>query len=168
MKPHAAFTFLALFAVLLPAAPADAPVRWGGVEFPLPTGFAGPQKLGLDAVSWVHPDGREVSLVAIPREMMEAMGTDEAGLRDYVLTTFFGAGGKDRQPLSRDWRGKPISGERVRSSIPRPQTIDLLLLPLKAGGWLAVGLSAPDHSAAATLDRLADGLLSGLRELPSD
>ena len=59
--------------------------KWEKVSFKTPVAFSSPQKLGLDAVTLVHPPesglGKgqmEITLVAVPKDMQESMGNKDA------------------------------------------------------------------------------------------
>jgi hypothetical protein len=157
--------------LLLAPAPGVETVRWGGVAFSLPAGFAMPQKLGLDAVVLTRPAGTtpgetelEIVLAALPREMQEAMGGDDDQLAEYVKTTFLAVSGKPVRTVTGHFLGRDTPGQVLASSIPRPRDVHFFLLPLKTGAKIAIAFVGQRPSLPGRLEALSSGVGASLRE----
>ncbi len=133
---------------------------WERFRFETPLPFSGPQKLGLDAVSFVHPAGLgigqgkiEITLASFPKEMVEGMGMSERELFDYFKTTFLGAG-PGQKAVERAFLGKPVKGDWQVTAIPKARRLEAFLIPLPDGGRLGLAVSAatevPDADFEAT------------------
>lgn len=143
------------------AGPADISVcAWDRFQFEAALPFSGPQKLGLDAVSFVHPAGLgigqgkiEITLASFPKEMVEGMGMSERELFDYFKTTFLGAG-PGQKAVERAFLGKPVKGDWQVTAIPKARRLEAFLIPLPDGGRLGLAVSAatevPDADFEAT------------------
>lgn len=143
------------------AGPADGSVcAWDRFRFETPLPFSGPQKLGLDAVSFIHPaelgigQGKiEITLASFPKDMVEGMGMSERELFNYFKTTFLGAG-PGQKAVERSFLGKPVKGDRQVTAIPKARRLEAYLIPLPDGGRLGLAISAatevPDADFEAT------------------
>lgn len=140
---------------------ADATIcSWDRFQFETTLPFSGPQKIGLDAVSFVHPaelgigQGRiEITLASFPKDMVEGMGLSEKELFEYFKTTFLGAG-PGQKAVERAFLGQPVKGDRQVTAIPKARRLEAYLLPLPDGGRLGLAFSAltavPDADLEAT------------------
>jgi hypothetical protein len=136
-----------LWAMTLQAGSADTKdSQWCKVGFKTPVPFSAPQKAGLDAVVLVHPPesglGKgqmEITLVAVPKDMQESMGNEDAQILSYVKTTFLGSATPATKSVERSFLGRKVVGEAQSSSIPKPVELELYLVPLSDGDKVAVG-----------------------------
>lgn len=133
---------------------------WDRFQFEAPLPFSGPQKLGLDAVAFIHPAGLgigqgkiEITLVSFPKDMVEGLGMNEKELFEYFKTTFLGAG-PGQKAVERPFLGKPIKGDWQVTAIPKARRLEAYLIPLPDGGRLGLAVSAltavPDADFEAT------------------
>jgi hypothetical protein len=161
----------AMMALLIPfmtAQLADAQTseyKWGKVSFQAPVAFSSPQKVGLDAVALVHPpesglgQGQmEITLVAVPKDMQESMGNQDAEILSYVKATFL-ASTLATKSVERSFLGRKVTGEVQSSSIPKKVELELYLVPLSDGDKVAVGfkrdIGMPKEKAESVINMVA-------------
>lgn len=153
-----------------PAAKKEAFVQsWKSLSLSTPVRFSAPTKVGLDAVALLHPAAAKladatfsITLVELSAAMQKEMGLDEAGLLDYVKTTFLGTslpatGHKERTIL-----GRTSKGALLAQTIPRPSRIELHLVPLAGGARLALAFRHDEAMPAAEVAAIVEGVCASL------
>jgi hypothetical protein len=139
---------------------------WEKVSFKTPVAFSSPQKAGLDAVALVHPPesglGKglmEITLVAVPKDMQESMGNNDAEILSYVKATFLASTAPSAKSVERSFLGRKVTGEAQSSSIPKPGELELYLIPLSGGDKVAVGFkrdnAMPKEKAESVINTVA-------------
>jgi hypothetical protein len=120
--------------------------KWWKISFQAPVALSGPEKIGLDAVALMYPaesklgQGQlEITLVAVPNDMQEGMGNNNAEIVNYVKATFLGSATPGTKKVERSFLGKKIAGEGQTTSIPKKMELELFLIPLADGDKVAVG-----------------------------
>ncbi len=134
---------------------------WDRFQFEVRLPFSGPQKLGLDAVVFVHPAGAapgrgriEIALASFPKDMVEGMGMSDKELLEYFKTTFLGAG-PGGQVVERAFLGRTIKGDKQETAIPRAKRQEAYLVPLPEGGRLGWAVSALAEVPEADMEKTA-------------
>jgi hypothetical protein len=132
---------------------------WDRFRFETPVAFSAPQKLGLDAVVFIHPadaapgKGRlEISLASFPKDMVEGLGLGDKELLEYFKTTFLGAG-PGQKTVERSFLGKPVKGDAQKTTIPAAKRLETYLIPLPDGARLGLAISASAQASDAEMEK---------------
>lgn len=142
---------------------------WKSLTFSTPVPFSAPAKVGLDAVALLHPatatlaDARfSITLVELSAAMQKEMGLDEAGLLDYVKTTFLGASQPPTGHKERTILGRASKGALLAQTIPRPSRLELHLIPLEGGARLALAFRHDESLPVAEVAAIVEGVCASL------
>jgi hypothetical protein len=149
--------------------------KWWKVGFDTPVAFSEPTALGLDAVVLLNPPeselgkGRlEITLVGVPKDMLESMGNDEGEVINYVKSTFFGTAEPAESVAEQTFMGQTIKGEYQKTSIPRAGDINLFLVPLTDGDNVVVGLTRYSDASLDEARDVLDMVAKTFREVPAE
>ena len=148
--------------------------NWWKVSFETPMAFSGPSEIGLDAVALASPPdsepgrGRlEITLVAVPKVMQEAMGNNDGDILAYVKSTFLGTAKPAESTVERSFLGQTIKGEAQKLTIPRPGALEVFLITLSDGDKAAVGLSRSSETPPEEAEAVMEMMARTLKEIPA-
>jgi hypothetical protein len=162
--------FIALVSVPISGA-ANVDQQWWKISFQVPVAFSTPQKVGLDAAALVYPpesglgQGQmEITLVAVPKDMAESLGNQDAEILTYVKTTFLGATAPVSRSVERSFLGKKVAGAAQSTSIPKKGELEIYLIPLSDGDKVAVAFSRDTAFARDKADSIITTVAQSFKE----
>ncbi len=122
--------------------------QWQGVAFSTDIPFSAPQDIGMDAVVLTNPPESapgqalfEITLAAVPPDMLESFGNNPAEVLAYVKSSFLATAKPAERTVERTFQGAPVAGEAQGLSIPKPADLEVYYVPLSGGGGMVVAFS---------------------------
>ena len=145
---------------------------WWRVGFETTTAFSEPVELGPDAASLVNPPESqpgqarlEITLVAVPKDLVESLGNNDSEVFAFVKSTFFGTANPADSTVERSFMGKTARGELQKTTIPKPGELEIYLVPLSNGDKVAVGLTRAQDTPVEEAKQVMDLLSQTLKEV---
>lgn len=167
------------FVTTTPAEPlADADrfsYQWWRLAFETPIEFSEPIRLGLGAVSLVHPPEQglgqgalEITLVAVPKDLADSMDGNAEDILTFVKSTFLGTDQPAEQHSERLILGELARGGRQQTSIPKAGEMEFFLVNLSAGDKAALVVTRDAQTPADDAQSVMDSLARTLQEVEED
>lgn len=150
--------------------------QWWRLAFETPIEFSEPIRLGLGAVSLVHPPEQglgqgalEITLIAVPKDLVDSMDGNEEDILTFVKSTFLGTDQPAEQHSERLILGELARGSRQQTSIPKAGEMEIFLVTLSDGGDKAALVVTRDaQTPADDAQSLMDSLARTLREIKEE
>jgi hypothetical protein len=145
--------------------------QWQGVAFSTDIPFSSPQDIGMDAVALTNPPESapgqalfEITLVAVPKDMLESFGNNPAEVLGYVKSSFLATAKPAERTVERTFLGAPVAGEAQGLNIPKPADLEVYYVPLSRGGGMVVAFSTDPSLDQSQAETTKEMVASGFRE----
>ncbi len=146
--------------------------QWRGVAFTTVIPFSSPQDIGMDAVALTNPPESapgqalfEITLVAVPKDMLESFGGNPADVLAYVKSSFLATAKAAERTVERTFLGAPVVGEAQGLSIPKPADLEVYYVPLSEDGGMVVAFSTDPSLDANQAETTKAKIASSFHEL---
>ena len=122
-----------------------------GPEFGVHISKAGVGVHSINLVAKASGKFAWITLHQADRDEVEGLPADKR--LQTLKAVFLGATGPAKETVERTILGKKVTGDRQRSTIPRPLTLEAYLVPLPDGGALFVGFRWFDSAPVAVSEK---------------
>ena len=130
--------------------------------------LSGPEKVGLDAKSFIYEEsGKEnlsATFVLFSVGAQESMEMNDAELLNYAKSTFLGTSKAASSFKERDVLGKKSAGEVLSTSIPVASDLEIHFITLQNGDKICIGFKSIKEMAEKTREDLILEILGSLKE----
>lgn len=155
-----------------PAYSEDFQQQWQGVAFSTDIPFSSPRDIGMDAVALTNPPESapgqalfEITLVAVPKDMLESFGNNPAEVLGYVKSSFLATAKPAERTVERTFLGAPVAGEAQGLNIPKPADLEVYYVPLSGGGGMVVAFSTDPSLDGNQAESVKTKITSSFREV---